>query len=771
MALDRTSGFDLLVQVSENELNDQIATAFLAGSIFPSSVSVPVNTGSIVGTVDLNFNTPVADLDRPSPQMGLTVPFTNSQLQLTAPAAATLAPLGGAITIVHGITVIAEGSNRIAAMDFNSGAPNVTVVFDAASQAVLAPALTAAGLTLAQAQSTVAGLVLQQLQTSIHRIDLSPPVPVTNDTNPIKVSSFEVTTVNDTTATDRDCIAFGVRMGNDPGGDIHGVTSSFIPAGSQSLLIASNFWVLGRTTREFMTDKLGLKKLGLKPEDVFEYDPNTKRLRLKNPFPAPGGQGKVTNLEVYIEGNRIRVDGRATDSGTGWSAVSNFTFFIDVALAGGSFSLTATTPSVDTDWDLEWWVWLTTLGAGAWIGGIIGAIVSAIVLAIVQAVAGSIANGLVAGGISGHLGGLPKIPLGPIGDRLTLTAVILDDLELHGSIIRSLSVPVKNQGSHSSLAGFSVDLDDGTIRGDVVPGTDLIWNPSTGLSAHSPAGLTVTGTPFDALTPVEISRLPLAGSDIPLTLIPLSSPPSAPFIAHNEVVFGVRTTEGRYAKVRAWRSSVAGGAFELSWVTYDTPAPQLDIAASWSVIEWGEATTVAELVAGVSGDCVVSQSNPVRRCGVFEAWPRLMAFPINYQWCFCGTVLKEGDGSVASPDGPLAYKLTGRRLEIETRMGQSVYCELCVSAIERAWARAVHLHPSLATGRRDTLPDTHPHTGEDRDHSDSARGAGNQHLAPAHCCRSPEAPRAIRVAVQDRDAGLNPEQDRCNHCHRAVNGI
>ena len=113
--------------------------------------------------------------------------------------------------------------------------------------------------------------------------------------------------------------------------------------------------------------------------------------------------------------------------------------------------------------------------------------------AIVEAVAEGIVDNLIAGGIGGELGGLPAIPLGPIGGGLTLLAVILDDLELRSSIIRSITVPVKNQGSHSSLAGFTVDLDAGTIRSDVLPGTDLIWNSSRGLSTNGPTGLTVTG--------------------------------------------------------------------------------------------------------------------------------------------------------------------------------------------------------------------------------------------------------------------------------------
>jgi hypothetical protein len=648
----------MLVQVSENELNNQLATAFLAGSVFPSSMSMPVNTGGLVGTANLNFNTPVADLDRPRPRMGLSIPFANSQLQTTAPVAATLAPLGGLITIVDSIEVITQGTNQITTMDFSSSAPDVTVAFDVASQAVLAPALAAAGLTLTQAENLMAGVVLQQLQTGIGRIDLTPPIPVVDDADPTTIFDIDVTTVNDATAADRDCITFGVRMANDSGGNINGVASSFIPTGSQSLVMMSNFWLLARVMRPRVATALG--------RPVTDFD---TPLRLNRNVPAPGGQGTLTRLEARVEGNRIRVDGQATDSGTGWSAVADFSFFIDIALAGGSITVTATTPSVDTDVDLEWWVWLASLGLGAVFGGIIGAIVAAIVLAIVEAVAEGIVDNLISGGISGALGGLPAIPLGPIGGGLTLTSVILDDLELRCSIIHSLSVPVKDQGTHSSLVGFTLDLDTGMIRTNVLPGTDLVWNPATGLLTQGPAGLTVTGTSFDALTPVQISRFSLSGHEIPLTLIPFN-------FGNDAVVFGLRTTDGRYAKARAWRSFLEGGALHLEWVTYDTPVPRLDIAARWSVLERGEVNEY------ITPDCSFCRSNPVRWCGIFEAWPSLMAFPIDYQWCLCGKVIAEGEGEVSTPSGPLTYKLTGRRLCIETEMGQDVDCELCVSAID-----------------------------------------------------------------------------------------
>jgi hypothetical protein len=675
MALDRTSGFDMLVQISENELNNQLATAFLAGGFFPTSMTVPVNSGGITGTADLNFNTPVADLDRPRSQMGLTIPFSNSQLQITDPLAVTIAPLGGTITVVDSIVMLTQGTNQLATMDFNSGAPSVIVAFDAASVALLSPLLTAAGLTIVQAQNMMAGVVLTQLQTSIGRLDLTPPIPVTDDADATTVFDIDVTTVNDTSALDRDCITFGMRMANDTGGNINGVTSSMIPAGSESLVMMSNFWLLARVMRPRIAASLG--------RPVTDFD---TPLRLNRNIPAPGGQGTLTNLEARVIGNRISVTGRAVDSGTGWSAESNFSFFIDVGLSGGAITVTATTPVVNTDVDLAWWVWLASLGLGALFGGIVGAIVAAVVLAIVEAVAEGIADGMISDGISGSLGGLPSIPLGPIGGGLTLMSIVLDDLELRSTIVRSVSVPIKNQGGHTSVNGFAVDLDTGLISADIRTASDIVWNPAAMLSTNGSSGLTITGTSFGALTPVQISRFPLVTNQIPVGLIPLTLPPLFPFLPHNAVVFGLRTTEGRLAKLRAWRSIQEAGALHLDWITFETPIPSLDIAARWSVLERGE---VSEYI---TPDCSFCRTNQVRWCGIFEAWPRLAAFPIDYQWCLCGEVLDNDRGEVSTKHGPLAYRLVGRRLYIETEMAQSVDCELCVSAID---ARGLELYTCI----------------------------------------------------------------------------
>ncbi|WP_293646126.1 hypothetical protein [Thiolapillus sp.] len=552
MALDRTSGFDMLVQISESELNSQLETAFLAGGIFPPAISVPISSGGVTGTAALNFDTPVADLDRPRPRMGLTIPFDGSQLEITAPLPLTVSPLGGDITIVDSIVMRTEGSTQIASMDFTAGAPDVSVTFDSDSASRLAPLLSAAGLTINQAQNMMAGIVLNQLQNDIQRLDLTPPIPVTDDSDATTVFDIDVTTINDTSTLDSDCITFGIRMASDSGGNINGVNASMIPAGSGSLVMMSNFWLLAKVMRPRLARQMGI------PVDNFDTP-----LRLNRSVPAPGGDGTLTNLEARVEGNRIAVSGRATDSGTGWSAVSNFSFYIDIGFSGGSITITATEPNVDTDVDLAWWVWLVSLGLGGLFGGIVGVIVAAIVLAIVEAVAEGIANGLVSDCLSGSLGGLPSVPLGPIGSGLTLTDIVLDDLELRSSIVRAPAVPIKNKGQHKDIRAFAVDLDTGEITNDIRFGTDLVWRPEQGLSVSGGSGLSITGTSYGAVTPVQVSHMPLTSTVIPPGAVPVSFPSPFWFMSHDAVVFGVRTSEGRLAKVKAWRSLTEGGALHL----------------------------------------------------------------------------------------------------------------------------------------------------------------------------------------------------------------
>lgn len=665
MALDRTSGFDMLVQISETEINAQLAAAFASGAVFPSALSTPVNAFGVTGALDLNFGTPIADLDRPRPQMGISVPFTGSQLEITAPVAVTIAPLTGTIVIVDAVQMRAASGTQQAVLDFNAGAPTVTVSFDAATASLLTPILAGLGVTIAMAQNQLATVVQQRLATDIQRVPITPAIPVADDSDPITPFAIEVTTINDNSAADRDALVFGLRTDASSGGNINGVTQNFIPAGSPAMVMMSNFWLLARVIRPQLAAALG--------RPVTDFD---TPLRLNRSIPAPGGEGRLTNLEARIEGNRIRIDGRATASGTGWSAVATFRFFISLSLADGAIQITASVPVIDADVDLEWWVWLASAFLGGLFGGIVGAIVGAIVPAIVESIVEGMAERMATDAFNNATSTIPPIPLGPIGAGLTLTSILLDDLELRGPIQRSLKLPIKSQGQHTASAGFTLDLDSGTVH----PGTstqasiDLDWEPASGLDTRNGSGMSGSGISYGALTPAQLRTMSFATTHLSPGAIPASLDLPL-FGVHNEIVLGVRTNQGRLAKVRAWRD-VLTATLKLHWITYDTPIPSLDIAARWTVRESGEATTF------IGRDFATCTRTEVSRRCTIEAWPRLVVFPVNYQWCLCGKVLAEGEGEVTHAGGTLHYQLEGRHLTLETGMAQTLDCELCVSAID-----------------------------------------------------------------------------------------
>lgn len=666
MAQDRTAGFDILIQVSESEINAQLAAAFASGTMFPPELSSPIDAFGITGTAMLSFRTPVMDLDRPRPRVGITVPFRDSQLEILTPVPATIAPLGGTIVIEDAVQMRTTGANQQAVIDFTAGAPTVTVTFDAATVALLTPLLSGFGITIAMVQNQMATIVRDRLVDDVQRIPMTPPIAVANDNDPLTPFNFEVTTVNDLSAADRDALTFGVRTGADSGGNINGITQSFIPAGGQSVVMMSNFWLLARVIRPQVAAALN--------RPVSDFD---TPLRLNRSIPIPGQDATLRRLEARVVGNRIRVDGRATASGTGWSAVAVFHFFVSLTLSGGNIVVTATEPVIDIDVDLAWWVWLLGLGLGGLFGGVAGAIVAAIVLAIVEAIAEGIVENMATDAFNNVAADIPPIPLGPVGAGLTLSNLVLDDLELRGPIVRSLKMPVKSSGTHTSLAGFTIDLDTGHVRapGDVRFETDLIWNPASGFTTTASTRLTVTSLSYGALTPVQLEKLAYATTTIAASSVPLALDLPM-FGTHPEIVFGVLTNQGRVAKVRAWRSLMQGGALVMRWVTYDRPIPELDIALRWDVIERGESFSY---IGPNFAPC--SRAEVARRCSI-EAWPKLMTFPVTYQWCLCGTVLTDGEGSVATPSGPVQYKVKGRFLELTTSMAQALDCELCVSAID-----------------------------------------------------------------------------------------
>jgi hypothetical protein len=675
MALDLTSGFDMLVQLSESELNTQLSAAFESGSSsvpIPHSLNRPFNILGASGNMIFNFVTPIVDLDQPPPNIRLRLPFINSQLEVTSPLAFTLSPLGGEIIIIDAIEMFRSGGTQQPVLNFTSdgASSSIAISFDTTSLALITPILPALGLTINQVESILADQVKSTLANDIRRLPLTPAIPVVDDDDPLTPFNIEVTTINDTSAADRDALVFGIQFGAASSGNINAVINNFIPDGQNSLVMMSNNWLLSQLIRPRMASGLGI--------NIAMFD---TPCHLNGSVPAPGGTGTLTNLDAFIEGNRIRVNGRATVSGTGWSGVATFTFFIDIAIVGGQMVITNTAPEINTSISLEWWVWLTTLGIGALLGGVIGGIVAIIVVEVIKSIVESVANNILGSRLTDSLPTIPPIPLGPIGAGLAMSSVVLDDLELRGSIIRSLSIPIKNTGKYETFGSFSLDLETGAIYNEnsSMAGIDLSWNPTTGLTFKHNAACTITGYTYGSLTPTQIRTMSLNSTIIQRDLIPIHG--KIIFIEFgSEMVLGVRTNQGRLAKIKLWIDPFRGNILDMEWVTYDTPIPTLDIALMWSVKELGKSLP-PRITGSGEGIMICSDTEASFNCRI-EAWPKLMAFPINYQWCIDGTILKEGDGVVKTSKGDLKYLLKGRFLKIESGMNQIVKSELCVSAID-----------------------------------------------------------------------------------------
>lgn len=661
MANQNTAGFDLLIQLSEEELNTQLQTQATLGELaIPNSITTNFNLGSISGTAFFNLDLPSISLDAPSPTLIIDIPFQNSSIDVGI----TVSGLSGLITIKHPITVKTDGNSQQALLDFTTGVNDVVFDFDSASEAKLQPAILL-GISISDMETEGTNAVRDTLENDIQEMAITPPI-TTNDDNASVPSSFEVSTINDTSSLDNDILNFGIRMNPSTGGNLNEVNQNFIPADEESVLMIANNYLLFSVIRPQLANSLGIPISRISAPCI-----------LNGPVPSPDGEGTIIALKAFVDGSRIKVEGKAIASGTGWDAESKFSFFLSLSLQDGEIVVTNTQPAIDIDVDLEWWVWLVGLGLGVLFGGIVGAIVGAIILSVVKGVVVGIADNILSSGITAGLGNIPPFPLGPIGAGLNLSSLLLDDLELRGNIIRTLNVPILNIGRESSLSSFALSLYNGQrfSYNSNSPNIDVKYSPSRGLDFVNGSRFALSGQSYGGLTPLHIRKMNFTKNRIFSSQIPPVI--DIPFIhTGRELVIGIETSKGRLAKARVFKNITHGGRFQIEWSTYDTPTPTVALATNWTTLKSGDRLDPIL----VNGECCPAYEASMK-CKI-TAWPKLLAFPVDIQWCIDGKILLKADGKVFTRSGELEYKMNGRFLEIKTSIGQMVKSEVCVSIID-----------------------------------------------------------------------------------------
>ena len=299
---------------------------------------------------------------------------------------------------------------------------------------------------------------------------------------------------------------------------------------------------------------------------------------------------------------------------------------------------------------------------------------------------------------------LQSAHVGP--DAIELAAdIILDDA---AAIRHHVSVTQIDQGSAKQI-----DLDAGEVSpytGSVAPDTDLVWT-GTELELHNGArGLPIPEPPYEVLTVVDVEQhdyttaedTALSAADLGLTSPSVSITPGGGVTATGESV-GIATSEGRFAKCRIDPDIPLSGGFELQFVTFERPTPEVELSTTEEIIEQEYVETlVAEWVAvncvqaiGYRGGRGGGGIEAIPRTGeadiyhtareiTVSATDQLLAWPIeSYDWSANGQSLA-GSGTVSIGQSTIAYDVAddGQSVTFTTGMGDGGSLEVELTVVE-----------------------------------------------------------------------------------------
>ncbi len=408
MSQSQTSGYDLIVQLSEQELNNQMQTAFV---LAPFSF----NIGVITVNVQPSFNHLELDVI-PATQaidncVRLFVDFdvtSNAGIQLTATA-----EIDAPITVVP-----LTATQRQLRIVFNSD-PNMPLV------------------TIVSSSMSVPGSVTNNIRDYLHNTvqyyDIGPSVDLLASSDPLAPTDVHVKVVDDPNPLGIDCISILLNTGGSTGGNPNGVTHYVGTVPTGAIVVLSNQLLLERLIRPALENQLSATFnppcVLASPVLIYEFRESRRIAGIKFTVDI---EIYLQSMEVHVEDDHLRVTGSFGGSGSGWSASGGFSARLYFDLANGVISVRQETDSMHGDFDFKWWVWVLM---GLTMGGL-GVLITAIAQYAINRIIDKAMSSL--GDLASQLGSVsvPTIPLGPGGGQLTITNVLLDDLTLQGPVNR-----------------------------------------------------------------------------------------------------------------------------------------------------------------------------------------------------------------------------------------------------------------------------------------------------------------------------------------------
>ena len=400
MAQSQTSGYDILVQLSEQQLNDIAAALPL-----PPLPSNPV-------VKQLTFN-----------HLEMDAAFTNStpngvRLYFDFVAKVGIPTYSGTMDFIAVIDVRPDvNGKRVLGIYWQPGVSQVTVL-----------------------NTPVNNLLTPIFQGALSNPNMPKPlvtlgtVDPAAGTDPLTPTDMHVKVIDDPDPSGIDCVTMMLNTGGSTGGDPAGVTHYLGNGPNGAVVTLSNQLVLERLLAPALGSALGATFnppcVLASPVEIFSLT-STQYGPFGHVLYSVSMHINLQSMSVVVDGNYFRVTGTVGGSGNGWSVTGNFDVRLYVQVNNGALELVqVVVVPLQAEFDFAWWVWvLLGLGAGP-LGLLLTAFVENAINVVIDRLLARFAD------IGSQLSGiaLPSIPLGIPGGQLTIQNVQLDDLVLQGPV-------------------------------------------------------------------------------------------------------------------------------------------------------------------------------------------------------------------------------------------------------------------------------------------------------------------------------------------------
>lgn len=551
MAGTQTNGFDMVIEISTQTIQNLLSATFdnngLLGSLIPSSV----------GTLQ---------------EFGLEVSFTRPS-GIIATATNPIQLLFN-IVLSNGLTGTLD---VVVGMDVDRTDPNFDKVILAFTNKLYRCQLSVPGIS-----TLITGPASTLIQNQLDNNDIPlMPIPVNRtSSSSTSINRADVKVIDDSSAANNDSLGIILTYGGGATGNINAFTNSFSRQGAGAA-VAINFAWICRNISPRVESGIGL------PAGSFAG------CNFNGNFEIRDGV-KLTHLSASAADDHIVLNGRVAKSGTCYEASGSFQARIFVSIVGGELRVRFETDNPDIDIDIPWYCWLGAAVLGAILGGVIfgvvGAIVGAIIIPLLLWIAQSVIESTienVAGQVTTAINGIDDINIQLVGIDTILDRAFIDDLTVTYNMHEKEYWPIQSEGTVTLHSGDYFDLDTGIVKNEIFGGADLrlegnLQSRSIKVLCGSSCAPLNLAKSFNQIRRYNLQMLHYGQSNV-LPLYNFAHYVPIPFTSDDYfetfAIFAIKTSDNAYGIFQA--ISVDENKFVLQYKTYKSNVYTIDFTGSF----------------------------------------------------------------------------------------------------------------------------------------------------------------------------------------------